>query len=769
MHIPPFIVELELNKAHSHYWLSISKIPKTKSSNQRLAVECIFQYPALFISNSARFRIIYLLAQSCKHHIIPTSIINSNDKIMTFRNLLCSLTICCGIAISCTPATINHLPEEPEHAEVKDEQSINGWLTGQKQQVEQILEATKDYQYNYQVTSDLYKQKDHAKYKYAIGDSFIFRHSRSPLLQMAQFNTISEHGFQNLKWQTVFNVSESLDKPNAYIHSLECIDIDHCLIGYKESMADKVSFVEYTNAKTKFESVGGDFFNAVYLNKDVILFNEWIDSNSATALGWPKHSSIWFRNNPTEIRRTQLENPDVRYSYVRNIGLGQKWIGLSAELYSAPPHHTYLHNEGGQQLFKEVYEKMSIRASLNGFYYASIQKDFEMDGKKLSAESIVKFKVEGNTFVKPETVFECNTDCSIDSSTIKLVKNGIVFFTLNKMVRTFHYFNLLKEESKQIDLPHLNTADELELTTSKFSGLILLKNSNPIVRGVIHAIDLQNNSMVLLEEYKSHFDTTELMVELRWTKSKDGTPIPYHIARHKNANKNTPTMMRVYGASRISNSPYYSKHNGSIWLAKGYSIVWPHTRGGGEFGDKWYEDGRLLNKHNVYDDINAVAENVIRSEFSSAQSLAIMGGSAGGLSACMSALLRPELYAAVLCAHPFLDLTDTKNVDSDMVSSQYGSFSDPDFKDYLKKYSPIYNIKDTDYPPFMIFAATDDTRLGAIDSRRFVKKMQSFGKQTLYVEVNNVGHTMGLGEDFFYNWTIVHTFLEHFTKVRTFL
>jgi prolyl oligopeptidase len=646
------------------------------------------------------------------------------------------------------------IKEEPTHK----------WFDKQKKIVSKVLESTEEYSKNYAATAKLYKTKDVDRYKYVVGNDYIFRHSLSPKLELATFNSFDGQQFTNLKWQTVLNVNNVTKNGSYFIHSLDCIDINNCIIGYKENLSDAVSFIEYTNSYTKFSNAGGSFFDAKYLTKDVIIFNDYVDENSITTMGWPKTSSIWFRDTPTKTRTTLLDNPSTSFSDVINISLDSSWTGVVVDYSNDHPNHTYIHNSNGQMLFKDIYDLMTIQAHFQGTYFAFIKKPFVMDGKQLNNESIVQFEIKNEEFINPKTVFECNDTCSINTSSMKLVKDGMIFLTSMNFRKTLNYINLREGTHQEVILETLDTADNIEIFASINSGLIMLKRSNPIVRGEIDIIELNSGAIASYKKYENHFDTGNLMIELRWTESKDGTLIPYHIVRSKDANENTPAMMRVYGASKISNSPYYSKNNGEIWLAKGYSIVWPHTRGGGEFGEEWYENGRLKNKHNVYDDINAVAEDLINNKLTSQKRLTVMGGSAGGLAACMSALLRPELYAGVLCAHPILDLTDTKNVDTNMVNNQYGNYENADFRAYLKKYSPIYNIEDKEYPPFMLFAASNDTRVGSVDSRRFVKKMQDSDKNIFYVESDKAGHTMGRNKEFLYNWTIVHTFLEYCAK-----
>ena len=188
--------------------------------------------------------------------------------------------------------------------------------------------------------------------------------------------------------------------------------------------------------------------------------------------------------------------------------------------------------------------------------------------------------------------------------------------------------------------------------------------------------------------------------------------------------------------------PSYSATIGMDWLERGGVYVLANIRGGGEYGPAWHKIAQRENRQRSYDDFYAVAEDVINKKITSPRHLGIRGGSGGGLLVGMLFTQRPELFNAVVCQVPLLDM---KRFDKLLAGAswveEYGDPDNPDDWAWLQNYSPYHNLdKDKDYPRVFFTTSTRDDRVHPGHARKMVAKMNEMGKPNLYYENTEGGH-----------------------------
>jgi len=228
--------------------------------------------------------------------------------------------------------------------------------------------------------------------------------------------------------------------------------------------------------------------------------------------------------------------------------------------------------------------------------------------------------------------------------------------------------------------------------------------------------------------------------------SKDGTKIPYFIIRKKELqNKGPqPTLMFGYGGFEISLTPNYAAVVGAAWLETGGVFVIANIRGGGEFGPQWHQAALKANRNKAYEDFIAVAEHLIETNVTTSKQLAIRGGSNGGLLMGNMLVRRPDLFGAVVCAVPLLDMKRYSHLLAG--NSWMAEYGNPDTSDwsFLKYYSAYHNIaldaKDS-YPPMLMTTSTKDDRVHPYHARSFVKRLRDVGVRNVqYYENIEGGH-----------------------------
>jgi prolyl oligopeptidase len=188
--------------------------------------------------------------------------------------------------------------------------------------------------------------------------------------------------------------------------------------------------------------------------------------------------------------------------------------------------------------------------------------------------------------------------------------------------------------------------------------------------------------------------------------------------------------------------PSYSPATGISWLTKGGVYVLANIRGGGEFGPRWHQAALKENRQRAYDDFIAVAEDLIQRKITSPEHVGIMGGSNGGLLMGVMFTERPDLFHAVVCMVPLLDMKRyNKLLAGASWMAEYGNPDVPEEWSYISKYSPYQNVRaDAKYPQVFFYTSTADDRVHPGHARKMVAKMEGLGHKVYYYENTEGGH-----------------------------
>ncbi|MDQ1812144.1 prolyl oligopeptidase family serine peptidase [Massilia sp. CCM 9210] len=246
--------------------------------------------------------------------------------------------------------------------------------------------------------------------------------------------------------------------------------------------------------------------------------------------------------------------------------------------------------------------------------------------------------------------------------------------------------------------------------------------------------------------------------------SKDGTRVPYFVVmdRKTRMDGRNPTVLYGYGGFEISMKPFYSGVTGEAWLARGGVYVLANIRGGGEFGPRWHQAALKDQRQRAFDDFIAVAQDLIERKVSSPPHLGIMGGSNGGLLVGAAMTQRPDLFNAVVCQVPLLDMRRYHKLLAG--ASWMGEYGDPELAhewEYIQRYSPYHNVfSDKRYPRVLLTTSTRDDRVHPGHARKMVALMEAQGHDVLYWENLEGGHAGAANNDQQAQmWALTYTFL----------
>ncbi len=301
---------------------------------------------------------------------------------------------------------------------------------------------------------------------------------------------------------------------------------------------------------------------------------------------------------------------------------------------------------------------------------------------------------------------------------------------------------------RQVELPGLGTSAVPQGRWN--SNIAMIQYASFAQPQIIYDYNVETGKKQVWYETKAPFTPKDIEVEQVWYESKDKTRIPMFLVHKKGMpkDKDRPVYLTGYGGFDISLSPRFQVL-AVIWAEMGGLFAIPNLRGGGEFGEKWHKAGMFEKKQNVFDDFIGAAEYLIAQGYTKPSRLGIEGGSNGGLLVGAAVTQRPELFGAVVCAVPLLDMLRYQNFKvAKFWVSEYGSSEDPEQFRYIMKYSPYHNVKKgTKYPAVMFVTGDSDTRVDPLHARKMTALMQSSTGSDrpvlLHYDVKG-GHSAGL-------------------------
>ncbi len=260
----------------------------------------------------------------------------------------------------------------------------------------------------------------------------------------------------------------------------------------------------------------------------------------------------------------------------------------------------------------------------------------------------------------------------------------------------------------------------------------------------LYLVDATSLEKTIIDHAPERFDHTPYESRQFFATSKDGTRVPYFLVgpAKLEANGKNPTLLHGYGGFRIPQRPRYLGAMGRNWLDRGGVYVLANIRGGGEYGPRWHEAARREKRHKAFEDFEAVAEDLIARKITSPEHLGIRGGSNGGLLVGACFTRRPELFGAVVCRAPLLDMQRFPELLAGASwVAEYGDPAVPEDWAYLKAYSPYHNLSaEGKYPRVLFTTSTKDDRVHPGHARKMAARMAAMGHPVLFYENTEGGH-----------------------------
>ncbi|HLZ91535.1 MAG TPA: prolyl oligopeptidase family serine peptidase, partial [Candidatus Acidoferrum sp.] len=333
-------------------------------------------------------------------------------------------------------------------------------------------------------------------------------------------------------------------------------------------------------------------------------------------------------------------------------------------------------------------------------------------------------------------------------SEISIVGGKLFVTGLHDVVTQTQIYSLDGKVLGKLEYPTLGSASAVYGLDGSDNGFYTFQSF--IHPPTIYHYDVKTGKAEIFAKPQVPFVSEQYEVKQVFYTSKDGTRLPMFISSKKGVKTDgsAPTLLSAYGGFNISMTATWSPEF-AWWMEQGGFFAQPNLRGGGEYGENWHKAGMFEKKQNVFDDFFAAAEFLIAHKYTSTARLAIRGRSNGGLLMGAAMTQRPDLFGAIWCGFPLLDMLRYQNfLVGRWWTTEYGSAENPEQFRYLLKYSPYQNVKaGTKYPAVMFHTGDSDTRVAPLHARKMTALLQAdnaSGRPVLLHYELKAGHSAGV-------------------------
>ncbi|MBY0444149.1 MAG: prolyl oligopeptidase family serine peptidase [Burkholderiales bacterium] len=571
--------------------------------------------------------------------------------------------------------------------------------------------------------------------------------------------TLASYKTANPNWETVLDLDAlaKAESANWVYKGADCRypQYDRCLISLSRGGADAVEVREFDLNNKTFVKDGFSLPEAKselsWQGKDAIFVASDFGKDSQTDSGYPRIVKLWQRGTPLSAAKTIYEGQKTDISVsafvAEEAGYRREIIRRGVTFYT---NETYLRS--GEKLSRIAVPDDANISFFGPQILITLKSAWTVAGKTWPSGSLIasdfeKFQAGERQFTQ---LFSPSPTTALNGTTA--TKNFLIVEALDNVKGRLTEWRFKDGQWSQraINAPAFGSIGATAIDADS-SDDYFFTHADFLTPDSLYLAHAGNDERELLKQRPAFFDASSMEIAQNEAVSKDGTRIPYFIVKPKNLklDANTPTLLYGYGGFEVSLTPYYSAGVGKAWLEKGGVYVLANIRGGGEFGPRWHQAALKENRQKAYDDFIAVAEDLVAKKITQPKKLGIMGGSNGGLLMGVMMTQRPDLFGAVVCQVPLLDMRRFNQLLAG--ASWMGEYGNPDVPaewDYISKYSPYQNIKaKTQYPNILFTTSTRDDRVHPGHARKMMAKMQSEGVKSAWYFENMEGCHAGAADN----------------------
>ena len=539
-------------------------------------------------------------------------------------------------------------------------------------------------------------------------------------------------------------------------HGADCLApaYTRCLVSLSPGGTDADVVREFDLPSGRF--VAGGFVvpeaksNVAWVDADTLAVVTDFGPDSLTSSGYGRVAKLWKRGTPlaAAVTLTQGEKSDVSVSPFSALDGDTRWtfVTRGKTFFTS---ELWLMAAPGKLVKTPLPEDATYQDLLGGRLIAKLNSDLGA----LPAGAIVSYAladIAAGRAAAPELVMAPTRSQAIEevsaSDSVLWVKalddvSGKLFALRRGGDGTW--------SSKAIPLA-ANSSVRL-LATSGKSDLAFASVEGMLTPPSLYAVE-PDGAADIVQSLPARFDARAFSVEQRFATSRDGTKVPYFLVRKRGVKGAVPTLIHAYGGFRAAQTPTYLTEQpyragplGLFWTERGNAYVLANIRGGGEYGPRWHEAALKEKRQNSFDDLHAVAEDLIRTGVTAKGKIGISGRSNGGVLVGAAVNQRPDLYSAVISGSPLGDMKRYSHLLAG--ASWMGEYGDPDKPAdwaYIAPYSPYQNIKKgVKYPAIFFYSSTKDDRVHPGHARKMAARLREYGNRVYFHEYVEGGHSVG--------------------------
>jgi prolyl oligopeptidase len=565
--------------------------------------------------------------------------------------------------------------------------------------------------------------------------------------------TLAEYRKERPAWEAVIDLDAlaASEKENWFWQGADCLKPEYrlCLVSLSRGGADATVVREFDLEAKAFVEKG--FFlpeaktGAGWLDADSLHVGTDFGPGSMTTSGYPRIAKVWKRGTPLSAAETVFEGrtDDVSVFALRDHtkGFERDFVYRGVTFFTS---ELFLRRNGG---LVQIEKPDSANASVwRDVLLLELRDDWVVGSRTYPAGALLASDFEG--FLKGERRFEVLFEPTERKSLAGFspTRHHLLLNELDN-VRN-RVYTLTKSEGRWSRQPVPGMPDLGTVTASAVddeeSDDYFLTVTDYLTPTALFLGSVAKGAPEKLKQLAAFFDAAGLEASQHETVSKDGTRVPYfQVSRAGKAlDGESPTLLYGYGGFEVPLVPSYSAGVGASWLEKGGVYVVANIRGGGEFGPRWHKAALKSDRHKAYQDFIAVAEDLVRRKVTTPRHLGIQGGSNGGLLMGNMLTMRPDLFGAVVCQVPLLDMRRYHLLLAGASwMEEYGNPDDPKQWQFIRTFSPYHNLKQgVRYPPTLLMTSTRDDRVHPGHARKMAAKMLEDGQRVLYWENIEGGH-----------------------------
>jgi prolyl oligopeptidase len=573
-------------------------------------------------------------------------------------------------------------------------------------------------------------------------------------------------------WEVVLDVDQlgAAEKENWVWKGYDILypNYDRCLIQLSRGGADAVVVREFDLPSKAFVKDGFSLPEAKshvsWRNRDAIYVGTDFGPGSLTDSGYPRIVKEWKRKTPLAeakvIMECKKEEMSIGAGVVHDHGRTYEFASKAVTFFT---NEEFLRQ--GDEWTRIDKPADALVSTFEDQLLLRLRSDWKVNGTSYPAGSLLaadlKAYLQGERHF--ETLFLPTARKSLAGTSP--TKNYLVVNELDNVKNRLDALQLKNGQWTRtaLDTPAFGSVSLSGIDADE-SDDYFMTVTDFLTPSSLYLGSLPSARREKLKSLPAFFKADGLGITQHEAVSKDGTKVPYFQVSRTNLvlNGANATLLYGYGGFEIPMLPAYSAGVGSAWLERGGVYILANIRGGGEFGPTWHEAARKQNRQRAYDDFIAVAEDLAARKVTSAKHLGIQGGSNGGLLMGVMLTERPDLFKAVVCQVPLLDMRRfNKLLAGASWMDEYGNPDKPEEWSYISKYSPYQNVRaSTQYPRVLFTTSTRDDRVHPGHARKMVARMKEQEHDVLYYENIEGGHGGAANnKQAAYMSTLAYTFL----------